>query len=153
EIVPRGSELNAHFKMRMLLTKHLILALDRLTPPRADLMVGSEMSLFLSGDTEFKPDITIVPESMLSQNVRGPDVLLAIEIAFSSQKRNLEVKPPIYAQSGLRELWVVDLDGKVTHVHRQPGAEGYQSITRHAFSDALAAREFPSIPVRVADFL
>jgi Uma2 family endonuclease len=152
EIVPMNAEFNAHAKMRYDLQEHFIVALRGAPHPKR-LMVGTEVSLFLFDDTEFKPDIAIFPKAMRTELVRGADVLLAIEVASSSQQRDLVIKPPIYAQSGLKELWVVDLDGKVTHVHHQPRAEGYQSIMRHAFSDAIAAREFPSIPVRIADFL
>jgi Uma2 family endonuclease len=152
EIVPMNAELNAHAKMRYDLQDHFMAAL-RAHPRPKRLMVGTKVSLFLFNDTEFKPDIAIFPRAIRTELVRGADVLLAIEVAWSSHQRDLIVKLPIYSASGLSELWVVDLDENVTHVHRRPGVEGYGSVVKHPFADIIAAQEFPDIPVRVADFL
>lgn len=153
EIVPMASELNAHFKMRMRLTRHLILRIDAAPPPGPKLIVGTEASLFLFDDTEFKPDVTIFPEEMASDRVRGPDVLIAIEVASSSHRRDRIIKPPIYAEGGVRELWVVDLDRSETLVHRAPAKAAYADVASIAFGAELSPLALPGLAVRIADLV
>jgi Uma2 family endonuclease len=152
EIVPMASELNRHFKMRMRLIRHFIRALDANAAAYGHLIVASENSLFLFDDTEFRPDVAIFPEAMNSEDVRGPDVWLAIEVASSSQHRDHVVKPPLYAEAGLKELWVVDLDTRVTTIHTAPSGNAFAASSQLGFDDALAPRAFPDISLRIADF-
>jgi len=43
--------------------------------------------------------------------VRPADVLVIIEVADSSLEYDRDVKAPIYANAGIPEYWLVDLDG------------------------------------------
>ena len=151
EIVPMASELNAHFKMRMRLTRRLILVIETTPPPGPKLIVGTEASVFLFDDTEFKPDVTIFPEEMDSARVRGPDLLIAIEVAASSHRRDRIIKPPIYAESGVRELWVVDLDREETFVHRDPKGGAYCDERAFTFDAALSPLALPNVSIQSSD--
>jgi Uma2 family endonuclease len=153
EIVPMMAEMNPHFKMRTRLWRHFTLSIEHNPPPGSKLIVASEASLFLFDDTEFKPDVAIFPEDMSSDLVRGPDVLLAIEVASSSHRRDRIIKPPLYAESELRELWVVDLDKRQTIVHRGPEARCYSKTQAFAFEVELTPLALPTTPVRIAGFL
>lgn len=153
EIVPMMAELDPHFKMRTRLWRRFTLALELDPPPGPKLIVASEGSLFLFEDTEFKPDVAIFPEDLSSESVRGRDVLIAMEVAKSSHRRDRIIKPPLYAESGLRELWVVDLDKKRTIVHRAPEASVYADIRTLEFDAVLAPLALPGLTLRVADFL
>jgi Uma2 family endonuclease len=151
EIVPMNAELNAHAKMRWRLHSHFLIATHERVRPA--LLVGTEISIFLFEDTEFRPDVCIFPAAMNTEHVRGGDLLLAIEVAFSSHQRDLEIKPPIYAKSGVKELWVVDVDSARTIIHRGPSELGFRSIDSHSFAESISSLAFPDIPVRIADFL
>ncbi len=157
EMVPMSAELNDHFKMRTRLWRHFTIALAQLTPEgeaaQGKVIVASEPSLFLFDDTEIKPDVALFPEHLRSEDVRGNLVFLAIEVASSSQRRDLIVKPPIYAESGVHELWVVDLDEQKTHVHRVPKGKSYTLTSVHTFDETISAVSNSHIPVRIADFL
>jgi Uma2 family endonuclease len=147
------AELDPHFKMRTRLWRRITVMLELDPPPGPKLIVGSEASLFLFEDTEFKPDVAIFPEDLPSENVRGPDVLIAMEIAKSSHRRDRVIKPPLYAESGLRELWVVDLDKKQTIVHRAPKDRLYTETQPFEFSAKLTPLALPGLVIRIADFL
>jgi Uma2 family endonuclease len=153
EMVPVAAQLNDHFKMRTRIWRHLTIALEPTDPAQGKIIVASEPSLFLFDDTELKPDVALFPEHLRSEDVRGPLVLLAIEVASSSQRRDLVVKPPIYAEAGVQELWVVDLDEKETHVHRLPKGKAYALVSVHGFGETIFSIGNPHIPVRIADFL
>ena len=67
---------------------------------------------------------------------RPSDVLLAIEVADTTLVRDRDVKLPLYARHGVPEAWLVDIEGRRLSVHRDPGPDGYASVT---VADDLAA--------------
>ncbi len=101
----------------------------------------------------FEPDIFIARR--LDAKKRGfvaiADLLLAIEVADTALKRDMGVKARAYAKAGLAELWVVDLEARVTHVHRAPGDKGFASIAAVAFDAALTPLSFAVPGLRVAE--
>jgi len=50
---------------------------------------------------------------------------LAVEISDSSLAYDLGRKPRIYANAGVRALWVIDVNTLETHIFSQPGIDGY----------------------------
>jgi Uma2 family endonuclease len=87
-----------------------------------------ETGLYLSEHTYLEPDFVVFRAEVPLKDLKGPDVLLAIEVADSSLAYDLKLKPGIYASFGVAELWVIDAARRVTHVHREVGAGGYRSI-------------------------
>ena len=89
-----------------------------------------ETGLYLSDLTYLEPDFVAFSASVPLRDLKGPDVILAIEVADSSLAYDLKRKPGIYASFGVQELWVIDVERRVTHVHRNPGERGYADIQR-----------------------
>ena len=75
EIVPMSPKYSAHERVK---AKVLLALAKALTP---ELLVGVETSVFFSANTFLEPDICIYPERLQSQDIRGPDILLAIEVS------------------------------------------------------------------------
>ena len=105
-----------------------------------------ETGLYLSDDTYLEPDFIAYSAAIDIRDLKGPEILLAIEVADSSLAYDLRRKPQIYASFGVHELWVIDVRGERTHVHRAPGPGGYASIEGRGAKEALdpevAPREF-----------
>ncbi len=110
----------AHEHVVTYLTRVLALALDH---ERYTLRPGCALSI---GDSEPEPDFAIVKHGT-NEPYHPASAELAIEIAVSSQRRDLVVKPPIYAAAGVREYWVIDVGRGRAVVHRDPAADGYRS--------------------------
>jgi Uma2 family endonuclease len=144
EIVPTGPKYSAH----ELIKSEFLRALSRASPP--ELRVGVETSLFLSPDTFVEPDISLYPKRLRSQDLRGPDIPLAIEVAASSLSYDLGLKARIYARHGVRELWVVDANARVTWVHAGPGETGWASIVRKEAGDTLTCSAAPGFSIILA---
>ena len=87
-----------------------------------------ETGLYLSDLTYLEPDFVVFRARESLEGLGGPEVLLAIEVADSSLAYDLRRKPGIYASFGVHELWVIDVERRVTHVHRDPGERGYASV-------------------------
>jgi Uma2 family endonuclease len=90
------------------------------------------------GGSEPEPDLAVIgPGTARPYHPAG--AALVIEIASTSQRRDLVEKPPIYASAGIPEYWVLDLSESVLHVHRQPAADGYLHISRVTSGGAVTA--------------
>lgn len=87
-----------------------------------------ETGLYLSDDTYLEPDFVLFRAGLPLPDLKGPEVLLAIEVADSSLAYDLRRKPVIYALFGVKELWVIDVRSRRVHRHREPGRQGFGRI-------------------------
>jgi Uma2 family endonuclease len=116
------------------------------------LRLAIETSLYLDERTFVEPDLCLYPKRILPDDVKGADVLLAIEVAASSMSYDRGLKARIYARHGVGELWVVDAAKRETWVHRQPGADGqWGSITKVAGDERLSPVALPDLAIRMVD--
>ena len=105
-----------------------------------------ETGLRLDEHTYCEPDFIVFDRRVSLASTRGRDVLLAVEVADSSLDYDLGRKSLIYAEHGVRELWVINAARRVTHVHLGPGPGGYAWTAERGTAERLepthAPREF-----------
>jgi Uma2 family endonuclease len=92
------------------------------------------------------------PDGYKTKLPDAPDVKLIIEAAESSLPRDQKVKMPIYANAGIPEYWIADLEHETLIVHREPQPAGYRQVKTLSGDDVvspLAAPDF-SFAVRQA---
>ncbi len=116
-----AAKYNPHEVMKSDLTRALVVALPR------DLIVGVESSLYLSENSLLEPDIAVWPRGISTQEIKGSDLLLVIEVASSSFAYDTSVKAKLYAKLGVRDYWVVDVNRRQILIHRNPSATGFQT--------------------------
>jgi Uma2 family endonuclease len=108
-------------------------------------------------DSEPEPDISLlVPRDDFyeSGKPRASDILLLIEVADTSLEFDRETKLPLYAQSGIREFWIVNLVERCLEVHRDPTSEGqYRDMSVLRPGDEVEIAALPGIKFAVADLL
>jgi Uma2 family endonuclease len=63
------------------------------------------------GNSEPEPDLMVLPVDVEEPYHPGW-ALLVIEVAVSSQRRDLLAKPGLYAEAGIPHYWVADLPGR-----------------------------------------
>ena len=144
EIVPMAAaKFSHHERMKSRLNDALILA----KPAEIGLFV--EPSVAFSETTMLEPDIALWPREIDSQDVRGPDLLLVVEVAVSSLGFDLHVKADKYALHGVREYWVVDAIRKTIRVHRTPAGGAYTDVEEYEAHDDVRALLLPDIVVRL----
>jgi Uma2 family endonuclease len=112
------------------LTRILAIALDH---DRYRLRPSGPITI---GDSEPEPDFAVV-ERGTPEPYHPASAKLVIEVSVSSRRRDLEVKPRLYAAAGVTEYWVIDVERRCAVVHRRPGSDGYEEITVLGSSDAL----------------
>lgn len=145
EIVPMGPKYSAHERIK----SKMVMSMSRACP--SSLIVGIETSIFLSVNTFVEPDISLYPERLNSQQVRGPDVLLAVEVAATSLAYDLDLKAKLYARHGVREYWVIDANERVAFVHTGPSDTGWANVMRKGAEDVLSCAAVPEFGFRLAE--
>jgi Uma2 family endonuclease len=143
EIVPVSPSHDPHERMK----SALLMAITRWLP--ADLWFGAQSSIYLSEKTFVEPDLCIFRRELKSHDVKGSDLLLAIEVADSSLTFDRGTKALLYAKHGVRELWVVDVATKVTSVHTGPAGVGWTSVSEVLPNETLRATALPNFEVCV----
>jgi Uma2 family endonuclease len=131
ELVPMSPKGPVHEAVKSALG----IALAKALPPH--LWMGFETTIELSEMTFVEPALVVYPKGLGLRDVRGPDILLAIEVADTSLDYDLGAKARLYAIHGVSELWVVDARERTTAVHTGPGPEGWRRIEEKAPGDAF----------------
>ena len=92
-------------------------------------LVSVQNPVELSDLSEPQPDLALLEprESFYAdRHPRPEEVLLLVEVAASSYEFDRRVKLPLYAESGIREVWIIALEQGAVEVYREPAAEEYR---------------------------
>lgn len=119
-------------------------------------IVSVQTPVRLSPHSEPEPDVALLrlrPDLYATAHPEPADVLLLVEIAETSLTLDLGLKARLYAQSGIVELWVIDLVGDVVWVHREPGPDGYKQVVAFRRGVAVTSLAFPDVSIPVATLL
>jgi Uma2 family endonuclease len=122
ELVPMSPEGSRHEAIKVALARYW----GRVCP--VDHVVAQETGLRLDEYTYLEPDFVVFQRTVRLADLKGPDILLAVEVADSSLSYDLRRKPMIYAGFGVQELWVIDAGRRVIHRHASSGSAGYARI-------------------------
>jgi Uma2 family endonuclease len=107
---------------------------------------------FQIGDkTLLGPDLIILKESHAPSIPEAADVIVMVEIAWSSRERDLKIKAELYAGAGIEDYWVLDVPAKTVIVHREPEGGIYQSVQAFREPAIIASLREPSLQLAVAD--
>ena len=131
EVVPMSAKGSRHEVLKTSINFHW----GRVCPD--GYMFSPETGLRLDEHTYLEPDFIVYRRTKTLPHVRGPDVLLAVEVADSSLDYDLRRKPLVYASFGVRDLWVIDGARRTVHRHREPGATAYGSVDEASASERL----------------
>jgi Uma2 family endonuclease len=119
-------------------------------------LIGAQDPVHLGEHSEPQPDIVLLRPQADSYSTAHPgpaDVLLLIEVADTSVEYDREVKVPLYAQAGIGEVWLVDLDGESIEVYQSPAPGGYRQIRVVRQEDRLAPEALPELELSARDIL
>jgi Uma2 family endonuclease len=97
------------------------------------------------------PDIALARPGDWSRRDPGvDDVLLVVEVGDTSVDRDLTDKLARYAQAGIAEYWMVDLEHDFIHVFRRPEDDRYSVHLTALAGATLSPAEYPDILIDVA---
>ena len=106
--------------------------------------------------SEPEPDIALLrPRADAYRDAHpGPDeALLIVEVSHSTVEYDRDVKTPLYAEAGIPELWLVNLDEDYIDGLSDPVGAGYRAMRRYARGDRIAAALLPDAALDVSEIL
>jgi Uma2 family endonuclease len=102
-----------------------------------------------------EPDVALLRERNIehrSRHPRGDEMLLVIEVSDTTTAFDRSRKAKLYARAGVPEYWVLDLNGRMLVVHREPDGTQYRQTFLHAPEEPVSVPG-RSESVRVGDIL
>jgi Uma2 family endonuclease len=100
--------------------------------------------------SEPEPDFAVVRKDP-SLRDHPSEALLVVEIAASSITIDRGLKRTIYAEVGIPEYWIVDVNGRTVEVHTQPDGGRYSRVQTLRDGDVLRPTLLPEVMIRVAE--
>ena len=105
---------------------------------------------------ELQPDLAVVRPDPTFYRRAHPvpdDVLLMIEVADTSVEYDRNEKLPLYAETGLQEVWLVNLPANTVEVHREPKDGRYTDVRTARRGDTVSPSAFPGVTLEAGEIL
>jgi Uma2 family endonuclease len=134
------------------IVRRLTTLLTRLAPQA---IVDVQNPVRIGDRSEPEPDIKILPfrdDYYAESGVTPADVLLLIEVSDSTLRYDRNNKLPLYAEAGISEVWIIDVNKRQLEVYRQPDGDRYQSVETLKREDSVSATQLP-LKVRVKELI
>ena len=109
--------------------------------------------LVLGQDLDPIPDLAVVPGGPRDYAAHPTTAELVVEVSDSSPDFDTNEKRLLYARAGIREYWVVDINGRRLLVYRDPQAGDYATQQTFGPAESVSPLAVPTAAVRVKDML
>ena len=119
-------------------------------------IVRTQNPIRLSDDSEPQPDLALLRRRNDFYEMGHPqpeDIFLVIEVSDTTADFDREIKIPTYAQEGITEAWLVDLDAQVIEIYQQPTAASYQSKQQLHRGQTITVPGFPDVQFALGQLL
>ena len=118
------------------------------------ILLSPQNPVHLSNITEPQPDILLLKpraDFYASKHPVAEDTYLVLEVSDTTLRYDRDLKVPLYAKSGVPEVWIEDLQANVILVYRNPAGKRYStSLTLHR-GEQISLAAFPEITFKVDD--
>ncbi len=115
--------------------------------------IRSQSPLVLGQDLDPEPDFAVIAGTPRGSSGHPTMADLVVEVAGSSLDFDTNAKRLLYARAGIRDYWVVDINGRRLLVYRDPQNGDYTTQQVLGPADAVSPLAAPAVSVRVADLL
>lgn len=118
--------------------------------------VRCQNPITLPGYSEPQPDIVLaklVEDRYRARHPLPADIYLVVEVSDSSLEADRAKKIPLYARTGIAEVWLVNLFNNEIIAHREPTPAWYGSIRTYRAGDRISPEAFPDVALAVDDVL
>lgn len=120
------------------------------------LFVRNQNPIWLDEYSEPEPDIVLAAlrdDEYENSHPRPAEIYLILEVADSTLGYDRNTKNPAYAQAGIRQYLILNVQEKTLEDYREPSADGFQSKQTYRAGQEFNLSAFPEITLRVDDFL
>jgi Uma2 family endonuclease len=119
-------------------------------------IVWIQNPIVLDDYSEPQPDVALLRrrDDFYEQSLPTPDdVLLVIEVADTTLEYDRQIKVPLYARSGIAEVWIVNLMDERVEIYTQPANDAYQSQQQAGRGHSLNSSGAFDLKLNVDDVL
>ena len=123
---------------------------------RGTIIVSTQNPIELGPFSQPEPDIGLLrwqDDFYESGHPKAEDVYLLVEVADSTLETDRNIKLPLYAQTGIAEVWIVNLQDNVIEVYRQPIGTNYSVTQIFILGQTLTIEALPEITIEVNHIL
>jgi Uma2 family endonuclease len=119
------------------------------------ILVRIQNPLRLDDFSEPEPDVVLADLTKYDgkRHPRPAETILVIEVSDKSLKYDHDTKLPMYAEAGIREVWIVNLEKNVVEVHHEPNVGLYQRVDVFERGGVIASPSLPDLKLVVNDIL
>jgi Uma2 family endonuclease len=106
--------------------------------------------------SEPQPDVVLLrPRADFygTSHPRPEDAFLLVEVSSTSLRHDRGRKLPLYARTGVPEVWIVNRQDDAIEVFRKPSPDGYQERSTVARGERVAPSAFPQVRISADDIL
>lgn len=112
----------------------------------------SPVSMRLGDHDRPQTDVLVVRWPVGGDFADPDNTMIAVEVSSSTLRHDLIHKTALYAEHGIPEYWVVDLDGRQLHQLTDPRPDGYASRDVIPFGARVVSRKIPEIALDTSAF-
>ena len=119
-------------------------------------LINVQNPLRLNKYTEPQPDIVVLKpraDYYKHKKIRAEDTLLVVGVSDSSIRYDQKIKVPRYAEAGIPEVWIENLQVDELLVYRDLAEHRYSVCKTLRRSDSVSPRAFPDVSFRIDDLL
>lgn len=119
-------------------------------------IVSVQNPIVVTDDSEPQPDIALLErrtDLYIDELPTGKDVALVIEVCDSTVAFDRSRKLPKYAEAGIPETWLIDLESEHVEVHFSPKETAYGVAKIFLRGENAVSETLPALNVPVSDIL
>ena len=102
------------------------------------------------------PDVSLLKPRSDFYAERHPlpeDVLLIIEISYSTFRFDSKIKAPLYAEAGIREYWIINIPSNTLEVYTLPALGSYTHHQIFKHGQTISPQAFPAVEFSIEEIL
>ncbi len=118
-------------------------------------IVAVQDPVVLNNFSEPQPDLALLKprdDFYAAGHPQPQDILLLVEVADTTIESDRAIKIPLYASSGITEVWLVDVNEQVIEVFREPTNNSYQNIQKLQLGE-IFVQAFPDVSFAVEQII
>jgi Uma2 family endonuclease len=111
-------------------------------------VIGVQDPIQLGENSEPQPDISVLrwrADRYAHAHPTPADVLLVVEVADSTVRRDRKSKLPLYARAGIPEAWLVNIPDRRVELHAEPVNGAYQVVRVYQRGETVQAHTLPEL--------
>lgn len=119
-------------------------------------LVRVQSPIQLNDYSEPQPDVALLrfrDDFYERQHPMPEDVLLVIEVSETTAEYDRQIKIPLYARAGIKEVWTVNLTEERIEIYAQPEGGAYQLLSQARRGEEISAHNVSGLTLAIDSVL